>query len=203
MPGVRSADRRGALDRYDQPPHPGGKQISIPFFPTADAVKRSMAMSRISRVMFPVSLLTVVAGCSHPSPQLAAVLAGHTEAVTSISYSPDGARIASRSNDGTVRLWDPRSGRETALVGKVGRENGGLAFSSSGTRLATNDSSIGAVEWDLAKPSRRSIATRPSPPKPRPKDGDATRCPMAGGLPIRPIDKLWQPGEATAGRTAH
>ena len=33
-------------------------------------------------------------------------LEGHTYAVTSVSFSPDGTRVVSGSRDGTVRVWD-------------------------------------------------------------------------------------------------
>jgi hypothetical protein len=36
------------------------------------------------------------------------VLQGHTSAVTSLSFAPDGSRMASASLDGSVRLWDVR-----------------------------------------------------------------------------------------------
>ena len=35
-----------------------------------------------------------------------ASLAGHESWVRSVTFSPDGARIASGSYDGTVRIWD-------------------------------------------------------------------------------------------------
>ena len=37
-------------------------------------------------------------------------LKGHTSFITKVGFSPDGQRLASSSNDGTIRLWDPISG---------------------------------------------------------------------------------------------
>jgi WD40 repeat protein len=44
-----------------------------------------------------------------------ATLQGHSGAVRAMAFSPDGKLIASRSVDGTFRLWDPTSEDETVI----------------------------------------------------------------------------------------
>jgi len=51
-------------------------------------------------------------GIDRHGGRLAMTLSGHEAPATSAEYSPDGHLICSSSSDGTVRIWDPRTGDE-------------------------------------------------------------------------------------------
>jgi len=70
-----------------------------------------------------------------------AELGGHDEPVTAARWSPDGARLASCSYDGFVRLWDTRTGRCQRVVrpGTASEQTSGvvdLAWRPDGQQLA-------------------------------------------------------------------
>jgi hypothetical protein len=109
---------------------PGGKVMSLVLSPSG----RQIAVCCLDHNE--VYLYEVATG------RLEAVLRGHSGAVKSVAYRPACKQIATASNDQTIRLWDPATGQQTALLkADVAQpdldRNPGLAYDSDGSRIAS------------------------------------------------------------------
>ena len=92
---------------------------------------------------------------SEPSPNQIAALEGHTASVRSVAFSPDGATLASGSQDNKVILWDVETGEQIATL-KGTDEVNWVAFFPDGTTLASRSRDRKVILWDLA--SQEQIA---------------------------------------------
>jgi WD40 repeat protein len=74
-------------------------------------------------------------------------LVGHESWVWSASFSPDGGRIVTASNDRTARVWEPASGAERTVL--RGHENwvNSASFSPDGDRIVTASADGTARVW--------------------------------------------------------
>ena len=73
---------------------------------------------------------------------------GHTGAVNSAAFSPDGTRIVTASNDKTARLWDAKTGAALATLSGHTDTVWSAAFSPDGTRIVTASDDNTARLWD-------------------------------------------------------
>ncbi|HEX4680112.1 MAG TPA: hypothetical protein VH210_13005 [Gaiellaceae bacterium] len=69
--------------------------------------------------------------------KLVATLQGHTDAVTALSFSPDGSQLASSSRDHDARVWDTKALRLVKVLHGHTASVSGVVFSGDGRWIAT------------------------------------------------------------------
>ena len=86
------------------------------------------------------------------------LLAGHTDWVYKVAFSPDGTRLASGSADNTIRLWDVHS-RESLFPPLEGHTNAvkSVAFSPDGMLLASASDDTTMRMWDARTGAMLSV----------------------------------------------
>jgi hypothetical protein len=84
-------------------------------------------------------------------------LAGHSDRVMSVAFSPGGALLASASTDGTVKLWEMPGGRELAALASHSSVVASVTFPPDGALLASPSDGGTVKLW--AMPGGRELAT--------------------------------------------
>jgi WD40 repeat protein len=82
----------------------------------------------------------------------------HTRGPYQLACSRDGSLLASASDDGTLRLWDLKTGACVRTI-RTGREAGAVGFSPDGTLMAISVWGGGIELWAVAP----SVAAAPAP----------------------------------------
>lgn len=75
---------------------------------------------------------------------------GHLAAIKCLSFSPDGSKLLSSGNDGSVLVWDVESGRILKRFEEHQGFVGGCGFFPDGERVASGDAYGRVAVWSLS-----------------------------------------------------
>jgi len=87
-------------------------------------------------------------------------LRGHTDQVLCIAYSSDGRRLASASNDSTVKLWEMTNGEELLTLKGHTPPVLAVAFSPDGQRIASTSIDRKVRLWEATKATPEILLER-------------------------------------------
>ncbi|MGY5036113.1 nSTAND1 domain-containing NTPase [Streptomyces sp. 900116325] len=123
-----------------------GSELSLVFSPTGTTLAATGDFGRVRLLDVTTGRTAAIlnmpeSGTTARSSGPARELDPTNYAVDSVAFSPDGNTLATGSNDGTVRFWDPATGQLKDTITKAGAT---VAFSPDGNTLATgsNDGTI-------------------------------------------------------------
>ena len=82
-------------------------------------------------------------------------IAGHSDCIYAVAFSPDSATLATASYDKLIKLWDAQTGKEIRTLKDHIDAVYALAFTPDGRRLVTGAADRSVKIWDTATGERR------------------------------------------------
>src|SRR5262249_21750962 len=112
-----------------------------------------MPLATLTRRLGSLLLLAAIAAALQSCGNERATLRGHSLALASVAYSPDGKYLATGSYDRAAKVWDMNTNRELITLKGHQAAVEAVAFSPDGTRLATGsyDGTVKLWDWAVGK----------------------------------------------------
>ncbi|MEG4347698.1 serine/threonine-protein kinase [Microcoleus sp. A003_D6] len=130
------------------PPTPAPRTIPAP---QRTPVVQNAVPPTIAGTILPVPPMQRVVPARAPTWRCVHTLVGHSNAVTSVAFSPDGATLASGSEDKTIEMWKLDAGKRWYTLTGHSDWVTCVAFSPDGATLASGGRDKKIHIWDLNK----------------------------------------------------
>ncbi|MBQ2387231.1 MAG: hypothetical protein II300_08135, partial [Bacteroidales bacterium] len=73
----------------------------------------------------------------------------HSDFVNSVAYSPDGTKIISGSDDGTIKIWDANTGKYLKTLEGHSDWVNSVAYSPDGTKIISGSDDGTIKIWGI------------------------------------------------------